>query len=93
MNSIGGFRNLNNRYYEHRKEFKNQSFSKGGGRQQSLNDSGLCLNENKKSPFLNTNPNKTGPLELQHWNLPPKYMEIFDNTSDLFKEFQLKCKL
>ena len=91
MNSLGAFRNLNSRYHEYRKEFKNPSYPQNR-RQQSLNDSGMCLNETKKTNLLqNSSSSKKGPLELQHWNLPPKYMEIFDNTSDMFKEFQLKC--
>jgi len=91
MNSIGTFRSLNNRYQDLRKEFKNKSFSQ---RKMSLNDSGSCLNETGKTTLLqNTHKSNKGPVELQHWNLPPKYMELFDKTSDIFKEIQLKCKM
>ena len=91
MNSLGSFRNLTNRFIEFKKENKNQTF-KPNPRKQSLNDSGSCLNENGNTTLLQNNQKNKGPLELVHWNLPPKYMEIFDNTSDMFKEFQLKCK-
>lgn len=30
-------------------------------------------------------------LELQHWNLPPKYVETFEKTIDIHKEVQIKC--
>ncbi len=95
MNSLGAFRSLTNKYTEYRKEYKNSAFTSRTkdkqDRQQSLNDSGSCLNENGKTSLLNLKMNKKGPLELQHWNLPPRYMEIFDNTSDIFKDVQLKC--
>lgn len=88
MNSLGAFRSLNNKYSEYRKEFKNSSYNP---KRQSLDDSSGCLNETKKSNLLPGTTKSTGPLELQHWNLPPRYMEIFENTSDIFKEIQLKC--
>jgi len=90
INHIRAFISLNTRYGEHRKEFKTQSYTP---RKQSLNDSGSCLNETGKTTLLQNNQSyPQGPVELQHWNLPPKYMELFDNTSDMFKEIQLKCK-
>lgn len=96
MNSIGAYRSLTNKYTDYRKELKNTVFHT---KKQSLNDSvSSIFSENGKTTLLNQHlgnnkSNKNGPVELQHWNLPPRYMEIFDNTSDIFKEIQLKCKI
>jgi len=31
-------------------------------------------------------------MDLQHSTLPPKYVEVFEETCDIFKEFNLKSK-
>lgn len=41
---------------------------------------------------LINNSHRNSHLELQHWNLPPKYIEIFEKTIDINKEIQIKCK-
>lgn len=36
--------------------------------------------------------NRPSNLELQHWSLPPKYVEKFQSTVDTIKEIQMNCK-
>lgn len=30
---------------------------------------------------------------MQNMMLPPKYVELFDSTNDIFKELLIKCKI
>ena len=29
---------------------------------------------------------------MSNWYLPPRYVEVFDSTNDIFKELLMKCK-
>jgi hypothetical protein len=37
--------------------------------------------------------NREGRVELPNWHLPPKYMDLFDNSKDIFKELYIKCNV
>jgi len=84
--SLGIINDLSSKYYKIKEIYKKNNLYKQNEMLSSFESSMKDLISDKgKDSLLNNN----SPYELSIWHIPPKYIEMYDQSNDLFKECEL----